>query len=160
MRDVLVACPMRRSITEHNIRPLLGGLDRSLMRRGLLLPQGDTGRAHRAPLAEEGNQEFVSALPAADPGQAMGEDAAIPVVAEFAFHMRRRRRAIESVTGKRAPRREVVLNGAIQQGAVRPPIRHRAILGRGLLPGAYALPKPGALGVRRGVVGTGRTRSA
>ena len=54
-----------------------------------VVPQGDllrgTRQAHAAPLAGEGDEEFVAALPATCAGEAMGEDAAGEIAAELAL---------------------------------------------------------------------------
>ena len=55
------------------------------MRRRLHHAPGIARRAHAAPLAGEGNEEVVPALPATGPGETVGEDAAVQIAAELAL---------------------------------------------------------------------------
>jgi len=61
------------------------------VRRGLDHAPRVTRWAHPAPLAGEGDEEVVPALPTTGTGEAMGEDAAFQIAAELALDVDRHR---------------------------------------------------------------------
>ena len=104
---------------------------------------GVARRAHAAPLAGEGDEEVVPTVAAPCPREAVGEDAAREVAAEFALDVGRHWVAVsEPIAPEREPRREVGLHGAIEQGALGPPpaVRRRPVRYR-LLHHRHAAPK-------------------
>ena len=84
------------------------------LRRGLHHAPRVARGAYAAPLAGEGNQEVVSALPAPRPGKTAGEDAAVELAAELPLHVRQHGSGVVvTVTALGEPGVEVLLDAAI-----------------------------------------------
>jgi len=99
-------------------------------------------RAHAAPLAREGDEEVVPALPTMGPRETVGGDAAFEIATELALDVAGNRIGVVlRVAGEREPSREVGLDGAIQQRALGPPpaVRRRDVR-RGLPHHRHASP--------------------
>jgi len=71
-------------------------------------------RAHATAFAGKGDQEIVSAIPAAGAGEAVGEDAAFQIAAELPLHVLRHAVALP-LLGQRQVGLEMALNSAVQR---------------------------------------------
>jgi len=77
------------------------------------------GRTYRAAFARKGNQKIVPARPAAGPGEAVGQNAALEVAAELPLHVRRHAVPISvPLAAERQVGLEVPLDRLVQRRAL------------------------------------------
>ena len=137
VQDRRIALQVVAQALGHGKHPLphrqAGNAMQGEMRGGLDHSPGGAGRTDATTFAGIRDQEVMPAVGAARPGKTMGEDAAFQIAAEFPLGDAENA-ATGAVIVQRQPGRQMLLHGAVEQGAFRsPPAIDGSPRGRGVL---------------------------